>query len=108
MNYTLRFLPEIEEDLLYGYSWYEEKLKGLGGEFLRVFYSCAGEIQRNPLLFQKVYGSYRRCLLRRFPYCMYFRVEEDQIIVTGNFHCARSPRTIRFELENRNEQNDSE
>lgn len=25
MTYTLRFLPEIEEDLINGYMWYETK-----------------------------------------------------------------------------------
>ena len=39
MTYVLRFLPIIEEDALAGYTWYEEKARGLGGEFLRLFYA---------------------------------------------------------------------
>jgi len=35
MKYDLRFLPEVEEDAIAGYSWYEEKAYGLGEEFLR-------------------------------------------------------------------------
>ena len=50
MTYVLRFLPIIEEDALAGYTWYEEKARGLGGEFLRLFYAGAREILRNPLL----------------------------------------------------------
>jgi hypothetical protein len=42
MTYTLRFLPEMEEDAIAGYSRYEEKARGLGEEFLRIFYACAG------------------------------------------------------------------
>ena len=50
MSYSLSFRPEVENDDISGYAWYEEKATGLGEEFLRVFYACAREIQRNPLL----------------------------------------------------------
>jgi plasmid stabilization system protein ParE len=103
MTYSLRFLPEIEEDVIAGYVWYEEKSKGLGEDFLRMFYACTTEIARNPLIFPKVHEEFRRRLLRRFPYAVYFMKENDEIIVFGLFHCARDPRTIRTELENRDE-----
>ena len=37
MTYVLRFLPDVETDVLNGRAWYEEKSSGLGEEFLRVF-----------------------------------------------------------------------
>lgn len=103
MTYTLRFLPEVEEDIISGYGWYEAKSPGLGEEFLRTFYACAGEIPRNPLLHPKVHKQFRRCLLRRFPYAIYFVVRSDQIIVFGVFHCARDPRTVKAKLRDREE-----
>jgi hypothetical protein len=30
MTYTLRFLPDVEDDAISGYSWYETKASGLG------------------------------------------------------------------------------
>lgn len=101
MTYNLLFLPEVEEDVIAGYVWYEGKSPGLGEEFLRIFYACAGELPRNPLLYLKVYKEFRRRLLRRFPYAVYFMVEDDQIVVFGLFHCARDPRTIRANLRER-------
>ena len=101
MTYVLRFLPDVEEDALAGYRWYEEKAQGLGEEFLRMFYAYAREIPRNPLLYPEVYREFRRRLLRRFPYAIYFRIENDKIIVFGLFHCARDPRTIRAQLRDR-------
>ena len=36
MTYTLRFLPDIEDDAVVAYEWYEEKLAGLGiGNFCK-------------------------------------------------------------------------
>ena len=101
MTYSLRFLPDVEEDAIGGYAWYGAKSPGLGEEFLRVFYACASEINRNPLLSPKIYGEFRRRLLRRFPYAIYFMTKEDQVVVIGLFHCARDPRTIRKQLKNR-------
>ena len=101
MTYSLRFLPEIEEDVIGGYVWYEGKSPGLGEEFLRMFYACACEIARSPLKYQKVDGGFRRCLLRRFPYAIYFMIKDDQVIVCGFFHCARDPGAIRMKLNDR-------
>jgi len=103
MTYDLHFFPEVEEDVIAGYSWYEEKARGLGEEFLRIFYACAGDIPNNPLLYPKVHGEFRRRLLRRFPYAIYFVIIHDQVIVFGLFHCARDPRTIRMKLRDREE-----
>jgi len=101
MTYALRFLPGVEADVQSGYLWYEGKSTGLGAEFLRVFYACSQELTRNPLAYPKVHRMFRRCLLRRFPYAIYFRVEEDQVIAFGLFHCARDPRRLRRELGGR-------
>jgi len=79
MTYTLRFLPEIEEDVINGYVWYERKSRGLGEEFLRIFYACSNELLWNPLLNPIVYEDFRRRLLRRFPYAIYFTIEKDRI-----------------------------
>ena len=64
MTYTLRFLTEVEEDIIGGYVWYESKSPGLGEDFLRMFYTSVSEILSNPLLCQKVYKEFRRRLLR--------------------------------------------
>jgi plasmid stabilization system protein ParE len=101
MTYALRFLPQVETDVWNGHTWYEEKAPGLGEEFLRVFYACGEEVARNPLVYPKVHREFRRRLLRRFPYAIYFRIEGDRVVVLGLFHCARDPRRLREELADR-------
>jgi len=59
MNYSLSFLPEVEDDAVNGFVWYEEKANGLGEDFLRVFYASAAQIDRNPLLYTVVYKDFR-------------------------------------------------
>jgi hypothetical protein len=60
MTYVLRFLPEVEEDAITAFAWYQEKAQGLGDEFLRAFYVCANEILRTPLTSPKVHQDFRR------------------------------------------------
>ena len=50
---------------------------GLGEEYLKMFYACVSEreISKNPLLYPKVYSEFRRRLLRRFPYAIYFIIK---------------------------------
>jgi len=59
VTYTLHFLPEVENDVIDGYFWYEEKAKGLGEEFLRLFYANSSEITINPLIYREVYRDFR-------------------------------------------------
>ena len=101
MTYVVSFRPEVEEDAIGGYGWYEEKATGLGDEFLRGFYACAQEIPRNPFLYRKIYKDFRRTLLRRFPYAIYFSIEDDKVVVFGLFHCARNPAIIQNILRDR-------
>lgn len=101
MKKVLRFLPEVENDILAGYAWYEEKSPGLGEEFLRMFYTSAHDIINYPLGYPKVCGEIRRRLLRRFPYAMYYRVEDNIIVILGFFHCARNPLSIYSHLQDR-------
>lgn len=101
MTHVLRFLPEVEDDAVLAYHWYEGKVPGLGEEFLRTFYAGAVEIARNPLLYPPLHRQFRRRLLRRFPYALYFTVEDQEIVVLGLFHCARDPKGVQSVLQHR-------
>ena len=100
-SYTFFFKPEIEDDLIDIYSWYEEKSIGLGEEFLRLFYAQLNEIWRHPVSFMSK-GIFRRSLMRRFPYAIYFIIEENIILVLGTFHTSRNPDFIKSSIKSRN------
>lgn len=101
MTYSLRFLPEVEDDAINAYYWYEAKANGLGEDFLRMFYARASEMIWNPSIYPNVTKNFRRRLLRRFPYAVYFSVDNAQIVIFGLFHCARNPQAINAELRDR-------
>lgn len=91
MHSELIFIPEARNDIEAAYSWYEEQSLGLGMDFLRCIESSFLSIQRNPLLCQVVHENYRRALVRRFPYAIFFEHDEKQIVIYAVFHCSQDP-----------------
>jgi plasmid stabilization system protein ParE len=70
--------------------WYEEQV-GLGSAFTDAVKSVFDRISEVPLLHQTVYKDIRRGVVRRFPYCIYYRVRPDRIEVISVFHSKRDP-----------------
>ncbi len=91
MNYGLIISPETELDLEDAFVWYESQDNGLGSEFVRSIDNCMSSIGRNPMSYAIVYQEARRALVRRFPYSIFYLVENDTVFVIGCFHSKRNP-----------------
>ncbi len=68
MAARLAIVPEAELDLAEGYAWYEKHRPGLGEEFLSAVDACLESIRRHPGMHALVHETYRRALIRRFPF----------------------------------------
>jgi len=68
MAAELIIAPEAEEDVAGAYAWYESKRVGLGEDFLNSVDACIQTICRSPEIHGLKYKTYRRGLVRRFPY----------------------------------------
>jgi len=90
--------PEAEQDLCEAYAWYEERRFGLGEEFLSSVDACIQSICRNPEISEIVHESYRRALVRRFPYAVYYEYLDGLVTVYCVFHTARNPEKWRRRL----------
>jgi plasmid stabilization system protein ParE len=103
VNYSLQLRPELIDDAHEAFAWYESAATGLGHEFLRCYFAAVAVAQREPLLFRKVHRDFRRVLLDRFPYALYFRVELRTVVIFLLIHGARNPALIRRALRGRGE-----
>ena len=101
MKYPFHLRPELVEDAAAAFHWYEAASTGLGYEFLRFHFAALASIQRHPLAYRKVYRNFRRVLLRRFPYALYFTIEHRNVTVFLLIHLARDPAAIRRSLRQR-------
>jgi plasmid stabilization system protein ParE len=92
---TLRINPAAENAIARAYAWYEGQRNGLGDELLTVLDDCFRSVLRNPEAFPILHRSARRALVRRFPYCVYFVMNEAEIVVLAVLHGRRNPQAWR-------------
>jgi len=98
MAAELILAPEAELDIADACLWYENRRAGLGDEFLSAIDASMERIRRQPEVFPVVHEAYRRALVRRFPYAIFFEFEGVSIAVYALFHTARDPAKWRQRL----------
>jgi toxin ParE1/3/4 len=84
--------PEAEADLDEARQWYEAQKLGLGDELIDAVGSVLERVQQAPRLYAKVFLELRLALVRRFPYAVVYRIDDDQITVVAVYHTHRNPR----------------
>ncbi len=98
MAAELILAPEAEQDLAAAYDWYEERRIGLGEEFLSRVDACIQAILRTPEIHGIVHERYRRALIRRFPYAIFYEFDGPTVSIYSVFHTARDPAKWRRRL----------
>ena len=91
MTPRFAFRPEARDELLEAQAWYERRAAGLGAAFARAVEAAVESLHRAPEQYPVVHRDVRRVLLRRFPYAIFYRAADDDIIVLAVFHLARDP-----------------
>jgi plasmid stabilization system protein ParE len=89
---TLRFRPEVAVDLRAARRWYEARREGLGDEFILAVDRLLARVDAAPDEFPRVKAETRRALLRRFPYAIFFVIEDDDRVVLAVLHQAVNPK----------------
>ena len=70
--------PEAEAEVQQAFDWYQEQSEGLGLEFLRAIDACLSGVTRNPFAYTVVkVPNLRRALVRRFPYALFYLVDDE-------------------------------
>lgn len=72
MNLVLVVEPGAEEDMFYGYQWYEERRAGLGMKFLEALEVLFHQILESPLLYVESIPGVRGSVTRTFPYLVFY------------------------------------
>ena len=101
MTYQVLLSPEAELDLEDAYNWYEEQNTGFGSEFIRVVDASLSAIQRQPFAYAVVFQKgrqVRRKLIRKFPYSLFYCVEDENIAIVACFHVKRDPQAWQNRL----------
>jgi len=93
----IRILSSAVEDLSTGRLFYERQGAGLGDYFLDSLFSDIDSLALYAGIHPKVFG-YHRLLSKRFPYAIYYTVEDDLVVVYRVLDLRRDPQRIRQSL----------
>ncbi len=98
MAAKLIMAPEAEQDVADAFGWYEGRRPGLGEEFLSCVDACIQAIRRAPEMHSVVHETYRRALVRRFPYAIFYEHAGETVTIYSVFHTSRDPDKWRQRL----------
>ncbi|NKC10749.1 MAG: type II toxin-antitoxin system RelE/ParE family toxin [Gammaproteobacteria bacterium] len=87
----VRLRPQADADLEEAAHWYEEQVDDLGSEFLDESLRTISRISKHPASYPLMFQNVRRAMTRRFPFCVYFIEENDEIVVIAVMHGTRHP-----------------
>ncbi|MGO9122251.1 MAG: type II toxin-antitoxin system RelE/ParE family toxin [Desulfomonilaceae bacterium] len=87
----LQIHPLAEAELAEATRFYEDRLPGLGEVFLAEVARCFEHAYDTPDLGAPCYGSFRRLLVRRFPYTVVYEILPQAILIVAVAHQKRKP-----------------
>jgi toxin ParE1/3/4 len=88
----VEYHPAVQRELEKIRDYYEERVPGLGREFVDEFERLVLRVAATPGRWMVISGDTRRAMMSRFPYVFYFRQPRtDRVRVTVVKHQRRHP-----------------
>ena len=100
MASTVLYKPAAQAEISDIAEYLERQRLGFGRLFFEEIRRVEEFLRDNPGLYQLVNGPIRRAVLRRFPYGLFYIVEDERVLVLACFHLHRGPRS-HLDLINR-------
>jgi plasmid stabilization system protein ParE len=94
----LEILDQAVEDLIEGFHFYEDQQPGLGSYFLTNLFGDIESLRLYGGVHRQAYRNYHRLLSRRFPFAVFYKVEQETVFVHAVVDCRRDPAWIRKRL----------
>ncbi len=94
----VRILGAASRDLVEGYRFYEKLAPGVGAHFLDCLFADIDSLTVTGGIHATHFGRFHRLLSKRFPFAIYYRVEQQTAMVYAVLNCRRNPAWIRGRL----------
>ncbi len=91
MSLPITFRPIAQGEFDEAALWYEDQRPGLGDEFVAEVQQVLDTLAEHPERYPLALADVREALVPRFPYCVYYRVRSDRIVIIAVFHSSRDP-----------------
>lgn len=88
----LRYTDRSKHDIEFAFEWYEKQRRGLGFEFLDCIEVSIRKIINNPEIYQIRYSCFRGCPIRRFPFSIFYSIEQGEVVIHSVFDNRQDPK----------------
>ncbi len=95
----IKILNSANLDLIDGYWFYEKQAKELGAYFLDTLFSDIDSLKIYAGVHSIHFEKYYRLLSKRFPFAVYYCIEDDAVLIYAVLDCRRNPAWIRKKLK---------
>ncbi len=101
--YALIIDIEAYQDIATAKEWYESQQVGLGNRFVLGFDAAIQLLKTNPHIYQKAYEEYRRVLIKKFPYAIFYAIDEieKEVEIIAVFHTNQNPENLETKIKGR-------
>ena len=99
MRKSVRRSRSAEPDLLEGYAFYEQQQAGIGEYFLDSLFADIDALALYAGIHPKPDGRLHRTLAKRFPFTIYYEVQDDIATVVAVLDCRQNPASITQRLK---------
>jgi plasmid stabilization system protein ParE len=104
MSHVLVIRRRAEHDMAEAALWYESRRPGTALYFIRCVDAAIARITRHTEVGPVQFGPFRRILVSRFPFGVFYTIESGTVVVHGVFHSSRDPNKIRQWLESESDE----
>ena len=97
----VEFLEPVEHDLRYARDFYDSWKNEGAEDFQERFRECVSWIEWNPVMFPRQYRVFRRAIIRRSYFAIYYVIEPQVTTVVAVLDMRREPQSIQDLLKGR-------
>lgn len=90
MDRRIRYHPLFDSDVIEAANWYDDRSPGLGEAFASNVSDVVDAIIAAPQRFGRTTMGLRCSRVDRFPYLVLFDLFDDELLILGVLHIARS------------------
>jgi len=90
----LRYTDRSKNDVKLAFAWYEKQRRDLGFEFLDSVEMSLNNILTFPEMYSICYSNFRRCVIRRFPFSIFYTTEGEEIVIHSVFDNRQDPKKL--------------
>lgn len=94
----IRILESASQDLIDGFYFYDKQADGLGNYFIDSLFSDIDSLQIYAGI-HSIYFGYHRMLSKRFPFAIYYKLSDTDVLVYAILDCRRNPAWIKKQLK---------